>query len=139
MQRVYTSFVLLVALVALLGMGRVWLSASAAKASIEVTSLQSQIKAAQNEGDILEVRKSSLATPSRIQAVASTAMGMASAASSTYLDLANVPTVASLKTPSVAAAGTTGSAFSRMLEKAVNMAAGEAHQLLVGDVGLASE
>jgi len=120
-----------------LGFGRVWLSVQAAQASIDSGKLRRDIKIEQYQGDMLEVQQSALATPSRIQAIAGGTMGMAPAASVSYLDLRgdSAPnpsaTLASAKpVPSDGLSGT--------LAKAMDVAAGEARVLLVGDVGLSS-
>ncbi len=86
---------------------------------------------------MLEVQQSALATPSRIQAIAGGTMGMAPAASVSYLDLRgdsapdSVGTLASAK--AVPSSGLSGA-----LAQAMEVAASEARVLLVGDVGLAS-
>ncbi|MGV8082479.1 MAG: cell division protein FtsL [Coriobacteriia bacterium] len=135
-KRAYLSFVVLVGLVAVLGIGRVWLSAAAAQTSIEAASIESNIAAAQNEGNMLEVSKSALATPSRVEAVAVQSLGMARPTSSTSLDLASVP--ADNGSDEVKTAGIGSGMISGMLTKAMSVTAGEAQQLLVGDVGLST-
>lgn len=129
------TFVVVMAVIALLGMGRVWLSSIAAEASLESGRLRTQIKEARYEGDMLEVRQSALGSPSRIRAIAGAAFGMAPAESVTYLDV--TPKRTGVPAPVVAAAPT-GSGFDTLLESAMRLAAGEAQVLLVGDVGLAS-
>ena len=133
----YQAFVIfasVLVVVAVMGLGRIWLSVEAARTSIEASKLSTAIKAARYEGDMLEVQQSALATPSRIQAIAVGTMGMAPATSVTYLRLQPQrpgPTeVASQPTP--AAGGPS------VLQQAMNVAAGEARMLLVGDAGLAS-
>lgn len=133
----YIFFAVVVVLVAVLGLGRVWLSVQAAQASIDSAKLRRDIKLEQYQGDMLEVQESALATPSRIQAIAGGTMGMAPAATVSYLDLrepaASNPVVAPASPPSRSNAGLSGA-----LAKAMEVAASEAHVLLVGDVGLAS-
>lgn len=135
-KRAYMSFVVLVGVVALLGIGRVWLSAAAAQTSIKAESLQGQIAAAQNEGNMLEVRKSALATPSRVKALAAQSLGMAPPSSSSSLDLASVP-IGTGSSSTVASGGS--GVVTGMLAKAMSVTAGEAQQLLVGDVGLSTD
>lgn len=133
----FVFFAVVVALVSALGLGRVWLSVQAAQASIDSGKLRQEIKLEQYQGDMLEVQQSALATPSRIQAIAGGTMGMAPAASISYLDMRgdSAPhpsgTLASVK--SVPVNGLSG-AFA----KAMEVAASEARVLLVGDIGLAS-
>jgi cell division protein FtsL len=124
-----------VTVVALLGVGRVWLSVKAAQASIESGKLQTAIKAARYEGDMLEIQESALATPSRIQAVAVGTMGMAPATSISYLRL---PDAKAAQMPAAYSSDPTVSQGPTVLEKVMQVAAGEAQMLLVGDVGLAS-
>jgi cell division protein FtsL len=130
----FVFFAVAVAAIALLGMGRVWLSVQATQASIDSTNLRQQIKNERYRGDLLEVQQSALATPSRILAIASGSLGMAPATSVTYLRLKRNEV-----TPATAVS--TGPAAKRgvgILERAMDIAAGEAQVLLVGDVGLAS-
>ena len=134
----YQAFIIFTSVmfvVAVMGLGRIWLSVEAARTSIEAGKLQTAIKAARYEGDMLEIQQSALATPSRIQAIAVGTMGMAPATSVTYLRLqprrpAPAPEVASQPTPAVGGPS--------VLQQAMNVAAGEARMLLVGDAGLAS-
>jgi len=130
----FRTFALLITLAAVLGMGRVWLSVKAAEASLEANRLRGDIKNERYEGDMLEVRQSALGSPSRIKAIAGSAMGMAPAKKVTYLNLApRGPAQASAAAPSIKQDG-----FSRAISGMMDLAAGEAQVLLVGDVGLAS-
>jgi hypothetical protein len=125
-------------LVVALGMGRVWLSVKAAEASMRSSELRSAIKNARYQGDMLEVRQSALGSPSRIRAIASQTMGMAPARRMATINIAPKPGAApapSAKGP-VAAAGTAG--VDRTIKSLMDLTAGEAQVLLVGDVGLAS-
>jgi cell division protein FtsL len=124
---------MLALLVAVLGMGRVWLSVMAAEASLDANALRQEIKNLRYEGDMLEVRQSALGSPSRILAIAGATMDMAKAEDVTYIDLP-AETFASAKTQDrpVSDAGRD------WLGVALDLAAGEAQILLVGDVGLAS-
>jgi len=98
------------------------------------STLRGDIKTERYEGDMLEVRQSALGSPSRIRAIAGEAMGMAPARKVTYLDMA--PTDAG-RAP-VLADSTQRSALERVIAGMMNLSAGEAQVLLVGDVGLAS-
>jgi len=133
----YVFFAVVVALVCTLGLGRVWLSVQAAQASIDSTKLRRDIKLEQYQGDMLEVQQSALATPSRIQAIAGGTMGMAPAASVSYLDLRDT-SAPPPKDIVAASAAAPGSGFAGALGKVMEAAASEARVLLVGDVGLAS-
>jgi cell division protein FtsL len=133
----FVFFAVVVVLVSMLGFGRVWLSVQAAQASIDSGKLRREIKLEQYQGDMLEVQQSALATPSRIQAIAGGTMGMAPAASVSYLDLRSGP----VPNPAAALASAKpelNSGLSGAFAKAMEVAASEARVLLVGDVGLAS-
>lgn len=135
----YVFFAVIVSLVCVLGLGRVWLSVQAAQASIDSSRLRRDIKLEQYQGDMLEVQQSALATPSRIQAIAGGTMGMAPAASVSYLDVRQRPTGSAGSGGGVAGRPVaSASGFSAALEKVMEVAASEARVLLVGDVGLAS-
>jgi cell division protein FtsL len=131
----FVFFAVIVGVVAVLGIGRVWLSVQAAEASIDCGKLRTAIKAARYEGDMLEIQSSALSSPSRVQAIAQGQLGMAPATSVSYLKIASAAGVPTAAAPPLqeAAVGRSG-----MLDKLVGVAAAEARMLLVGDVGLAS-
>jgi hypothetical protein len=131
----FVFFAVVVAVVAVLGLGRVWLSVQAAQASIDSARLRKEIKAERYAGDMLEYEKSALATPSRIQTIVGATMSMAPEGPVTYLDL---QAEGSGSAVAAAPAETRDGSGSRVLERAMDVAAGEARLLLVGDVGLAS-
>jgi cell division protein FtsL len=130
----FVFFAVAVAVIALLGVGRVWLSVQATQASIDSTKLRQEIKNERYKGDLLEVQQSALATPSRILSIATGTLGMAPATSVTYLRLADGATAQAAPTPSEAKT----SQGVGLMERAMDIAAGEAQVLLVGDVGLSS-
>lgn len=132
-RQAFTTFAVVIGVVALLGMGRVWLSVQAAEASIEANDLRRDIKLERYEGDMLEIRQSSLGSPSRIRAIACAAMDMAPAEKVTYLELTPEMPVAK-KEPAAPAGG----GFKGAVASILDLTAGEAQVLLVGDVGLAS-
>lgn len=129
----YVTFLVLLVALGVLALGRVWLSAEAAEASIASSKLRAEIKAARFEGDMLEIQASRLATPSRIESIAGGAMGMASPTSVTYMNLGGATVAAGESASNQADGGLKGA-----VATAMSMAAGEAEVLLVGDVGLAS-
>jgi cell division protein FtsL len=135
-RRAFVFFAVIVGVAAVLGAGRVWLSVQAAQASIDCGRLQTAIKAARYEGDMLEIQESALATPSRIQAEAVGTMGMAPATSVSYLRLepgpAGTTQIAEAPAPSASPVG------QAVLNDLVGMVAVQARMLLVGDAGLAS-
>jgi len=124
------------------GVGRVALSAQAAEASLEVGRLRKEIKTERFKGAELEVQQSALMSPSRIQAIAGATMGMATAGQVCYITLDDEAPVAPTGTAVAEAAPSAGrradGALGAALETVMDLAAGEARVLLVGDVGLAS-
>ena len=130
----FIFFATIVAVVAILGVGRVWLSVQAAEASIDCGRLQTAIKAARYEGDMLQIQASALSSPARVQTMAQGQLGMAPATSVSYMRITpdNGQKVALVDAPPVMSA--TPAVFDRL----VGVAAAEARMLLVGDVGLAS-
>lgn len=133
----FVFFAVVVLLVSALGLGRVWLSVQATQASIDSSKLRREIKLEQYQGDMLEVQRSALATPSRIQAIAGGTMGMTPATSIGYLDMrgdsASHPSGTLASTKPVKRDGLSGA-----IATAMEVAASEARVLLVGDIGLAS-
>jgi cell division protein FtsL len=128
----FVFFAVAVAAIALLGVGRVWLSVQATQASIDSSKLRQEIKSERYRGDLLEVQQSALATPSRILAIATGNLGMAPASSVTYLRLNS-------EAPQAAPVADAGNKRGEsIVERAMHAAAGEAQVLLVGDVGLTS-
>jgi ketosteroid isomerase-like protein len=123
-------------------MGRVWLSVQAAESSLRAGEIRKAIKAARYEGDMLEIRLSALASPSRIEAVAASSMGMTEAREVTYIDLSAPEAVATQPTATrdAGAQSARGSVtgIDRVVADALDLAATEAQILLVGDVALAS-
>ena len=80
-------FATLVAVVAALGMVRVYMSVQATEACLAADELRTAIRNERYEGDLLEVRQSALGSPERIRTIAGKAMGMAPARSVSYLEL----------------------------------------------------
>lgn len=133
------------------GLARVALTTEAARAAFAAGELQDTIKQERLKGDMLEIDKSSLSTPSRIEAVACATMAMAEAADVRYINVpCETPTTSDPSTAeeTVASPGVSdaepvvdsgaGSAPSGLMQAVLELAADEAHVLLVGDVGLSS-
>jgi cell division protein FtsL len=115
-------------------MGRVWLSVQATEASTRSSELRMEIKNARYQGDMLEVRQSALGSPSRIRAIASQTMGMIAARKVAMIDIAPETARAGV----VPAPKAERSGADRVIQSLMDLTAGEAQVLLVGDVGLAS-
>lgn len=146
--------------VTVFALARVTLAASAAEVAIDSGELNCAIKAERLVGDLLECDKSALTTPSRIESIAGESLQMAQAPQVSYLrlvsDSAATSSTVAVSSPDTGSAGVvapspapegavavasvtpTRSAFSGILASVMEMAAGEAEVLLVGDAGLAS-
>lgn len=144
-RAMFRMFAVLVTIVAILGMGRVWLSAQAERSALSSAELKAQIKSARYEGDILEVRRSALASPSRVRTIATSTMGMAPAKKVTYVSMADVARRApvSAQKPSadpvaVASVASGAGGVKAALSTLIDLTAEEAQLLLVGDVGVSA-
>ncbi len=154
---------LLMLVIALFGVGRVMLSAKAVEASMDASRLRSDIKSERYTGSVLEADRSALATPSRIECIAEGSLKMAQAPEIRYITVPKESGVAAAcvtaehedavstrTTPLVQGAATVGTAdgvpmpprrsgvVAGVIASVMELAAGEAHVLLVGDVGLAT-
>lgn len=148
-----TAVVLLVALTAL-GLVRVAVIARAAEMTMSADRLSRRIKDQRVQTDQLEIDRSSLSTPSRIGGIASDTMQMGDPASVSYMDMP----VSEDDATQLAASGAgalrssavvepvpvggkpvpSGAArLSAVLGTLMDVSAGEAQSLLVGDLGLA--
>ncbi|MDH4139697.1 MAG: hypothetical protein OEV43_03915 [Coriobacteriia bacterium] len=126
---------------AVFGVCRVALAARAFDDALAARHLEEAIKAERLEGDLLEVDKSALATPSRIENVAGATMQMAEAGEVCYIaisceDVGDDGLVEPGDDGAVVAPGETG--IDRIVSAVKGLAAEEVQSLLVGDVGLAS-
>lgn len=130
--------------VALFGLGRVMLAARATEACIRAAELRQDIKSERLAGDMLEIDRSVLTVPSRIESIAGGTMEMAAADCIEYMAL---PAARTTEPDDQALSNEDYSAGSRsafaedpngVVASLLRMAAGEAQVLLVGDVGIAS-
>jgi cell division protein FtsL len=149
------------AVLTVMGIGRVMLTAKAAEASIDAGRLRADIKVERYAGDSLEADRSALATPSRIESIAGESLKMGQAPSVDYLELPPVPgeaapdsvvtradspelplesgiTAASAEAPTAQASTMGSGRVATVVASVMELAAGEAHVLLLGDVGLAT-
>ncbi|HEX9092392.1 MAG TPA: cell division protein FtsL, partial [Coriobacteriia bacterium] len=152
-RALFTSFVALMIALTGVSLVRVAVVARAAEMTINADRLTQRIKAQRVETDKLEVDRSSLATPSRIEGIASETMRMGTPASVRYISLpaseggVNVaeapasPVDRSTGEPGAVtetlAGGGAGGALSAAIDALIDMSAGEAQALLLGDIGLA--
>lgn len=122
------------AVIAIAGVARVFLAASAAEASIDAWSLRADVKAERLVTRALEADRSSLAAPSRIEQIASQTLNMSRPTEVSYLELPSdgaSDAGEAVETPPAKAG-------SDLLATLVDLAAEEAQVMLVGDVGLGS-
>lgn len=153
-REVFTLACVIMVGVTLFGLGRVMVSARATETAVESGRIESDIKAERLKGDLLEIDKSALAAPSRIEGIAGQTLKMAAAPAVDYMTLpsetatgasdarAVTSTVSDTESPvrvsSADVSSGSSSGLAGMLASVMRMAAGEAEVLLVGDAGLAS-
>jgi cell division protein FtsL len=140
-KRARTAFMIFASVVVfavVLGGARVSLITKAAEASLSESSIQASIKSQRNVADQLEVDRSALSTPSRIASIASATMKMGEPRSVRYISLhsSETSTTGGTSGVSVASAAST-SMVDRVIGAVMDLSAGEAQSLLVGDLGLA--
>lgn len=133
-RSIFTAFLCVFVFAVVLGGARVTLISRAAEYSLSEGRLLSDIKAQRVAVDQLEVDMSALSTPSRIAGIASTSMSMGEPRSVKYIASSEVADAAA--SSDAGAAGGSG-ALRRVVEAVVDLSAGEAQSLLVGDLGLA--
>ncbi len=123
---------------ACVGMLRISLAVQAEEAAIDAVSLREDIRTEELTGKSLEADASALKAPSRIEAIAGSALNMTEAQKVTYLDIPADEGSDAAQAATTKAAATDGSGVSGVVAKVMDLAAGEAQVLLVGDVGLSS-
>jgi cell division protein FtsL len=131
----FTAFLAVFVFAVVLGGARVTLVVQAAEAAVVESRVAAAMKAQRAEVDQLEVDKSALSTPSRIAGIAAASMDMGEPESVRYL---SVPEAApqTHAGAGVAASGSTD-VVSQVFGAVMELSAGEAQSLLVGDLGLA--
>jgi hypothetical protein len=146
-RELFKTFALALVVLAALGVGRVALSAHATEVSLRSAELRLEIKAARYRGDMLEVQQMALSSPSRIRSMTADDMTMIDAGDVCYIDLRGDVVCddgpegeAASKTPEgprpKPGVSVAGKRLASLVSSAVEVAAGEARVLLVGDVGL---
>ena len=137
-RSLFTAFVAVFCCAIALGGARVTLTARAAEYSLSETKLQAEIKQERVAVDQLEVDRSALSTPSRIADIASASMSMGTPRSVKYITTSDLEgsAAAGSSAGSATQSGAQG-ALERVVGAVVDLSAGEAQSLLVGDLGLA--
>lgn len=129
--------VLCMSVLALAGLVRVSLAASAAEGAVDAWNLRAEVKAERLITRALESDRSYLAAPSRVQAVACDTLNMCAPAEVAHLDLDQTTDAPDAAGEAVETASTSGGLAS-VLGTMLDLAAGEAQVLVVGDMGLGS-
>lgn len=122
---------------ALAGLVRVSLAASAAEGAVDAWNLRSAVKAERLVTRALESDRSALAAPSRVEAVACETLNMCAPTQVAHLDLSETAAVAPAADTPVPDDKPTA-VISKALGTVLDLAAGEAQVLVVGDMGLGS-
>jgi hypothetical protein len=133
-RSIFTVFICAFLCAVVLGGARVTLIARAAEYSMSENSLLAGIKQERVAVDQLEVDRSALSTPSRIAGIASTSMAMGEPRSVKYITSSDVAAGSGLTS---GVGSTQAGPLQRVVEAVVDLSAGEAQSLLVGDLGLA--
>ncbi len=136
-RSIFTAFVLVFAALIVLGGARVTLTARAAEFSLSENRLQAEIKQERIVVDQLEVDRSALSTPSRIADIASASMSMGEPASVKYITTSDLAGPTTKPTAGSTVLSGAAGAIQRVVGTVVDLSAGEAQSLLVGDLGLA--
>lgn len=117
---------------AVAGSVRVSLAVRASEAAVDASVLREQLREERLEGRVLEADRSVLASPSRIEVLACETLNMGQPADVCYIELP-----ASDGEPDVSvAAQAAPAAEPGIMATLMDLAAGEAQVLLVGDMGL---
>jgi cell division protein FtsL len=136
-RSLFTAFVIVFGFVIVLGGARVTLTARAAEYSLSESRLLAQIKQERVAVDQLEVDRSALSTPSRIAEIAAATMSMGEPRSVKYITTSDLASPGSGQASAGSAQSAEPGAFERVVGAVVDLSAGEAQSLLVGDLGLA--
>lgn len=141
-RSLFVAFVSVFLCLVALGGVRLMLTAHAAEFSLSENRLLAEIRQQRVAVDQLEVDRSALSTPSRIAGIASSTMSMGEPRSVNYIAASEVSSAedgAEAAGVPVSAAGMSSATrvFERVVQAVVDLSAGEAQSLLVGDLGLA--
>ncbi|HEY5516843.1 MAG TPA: hypothetical protein VIL15_01105 [Coriobacteriia bacterium] len=135
-RSLFTGFLVVFLCVIALGGARVTLTSRAAEFAVGESRLAADIRQQRVAVDQLEVDRSALSTPSRIAGIAATSMSMGEPKSIKYISASDVGAADAALTSQAAGAAGSG-IFEKVVDAVVELSAGEAQSLLVGDLGLA--
>lgn len=134
-RSIFTVFTVAFLCLVALGGVRLVLTTQAAEYALSENMRLDEIKQQRVAVDQLEIDRSALSTPSRIADIAASTMAMGEPRSVNYIAASDVePSNASV---SDAETSSEPGVLARVVEAVVDLSAGEAQSLLVGDLGLA--
>ena len=136
-RSLFTAFVAIFCCAIVLGGARVTLTANAAQYSLSESKLLAEIKQERVAVDQLEVDRSALSTPSRIADIASASMSMGTPRSVKYITASDLEGSGAGQSAGSTTQSTAQGALERVVGAVVDLSAGEAQSLVVGDLGLA--
>lgn len=144
-RRIFNSLLVTLFLVMGLAMLRVQVTVSATEAALSANALKSEIESERIRAEMLEADRSALATPSRIESIAQVSMGMDVAEVVSYIEIPSSEPGGAVDVgpqasgvPDESGESSAGERLADLLSDVMQMAAGEAQVLLVGDAGLAT-
>lgn|GEM_PF-2583817 len=139
-RRNFAAACVVLAILALVGMGRVALTVQAAEAAVAANSLAQDIEAERIAMEQLEEYRSALVAPPRIKTLAESSMGMGAAQEVSYIELSGGGEAESVSAvrPQGEQLSDRAQTFVHTLSAIIQMTAGEARVLLAGDAALAS-
>lgn len=123
---------------AAVGLVRIALAVQATEAAIEAVRIQQDIRAEELQSKSLEADASALAAPSRVAAIADSALNMTEAGSVSYITVPSSGTGDAGSSGTEAKASAESGGLGAVVASMMDVAAGEAQVLLVGDVGLSA-
>lgn len=135
-QTVFRLFCVAMVVVAVVGLARIALAVQATEAAIEAVKIQQDIRVEELQSKSLEADASALNAPSRVAAIADSALNMTEAGAVAYIAApASDAVAAGVATPKGRAAS---GGLGAIVASVMDIAAGEAQVMLVGDVGLSA-
>ncbi len=133
----FRVFCIAMVVLASVGLVRIAVAVQATEAAIEAVRIQEDIRAEELQSKSLEADASALAAPSRVAAIADSALNMTEAKSVSYITVPSSGTGTTDATDTSSASAKSGG-LGELLASMMDVTAGEAQVLLVGDVGLSA-
>ncbi|KAF0209187.1 MAG: hypothetical protein Q8S43_07940 [Actinomycetota bacterium] len=133
---VFRVFCAAMVVVAVVGLARIALAVQATEAAIEAVKIQQDIRVEELQSKSLEADASALNAPSRVAAIADSALNMTEAGQVAYLAAPASDAIAATASSPKPHAASDG--LGAIVASVMDIAAGEAQVMLVGDVGLSA-